>query len=429
MDSNMVSPISLTSDFGVLSLLEQTLQQKQSEIRDWFIAQWQKTPPPLYGSVDMRNAGFKIAPVDMNLYPAGFNNLNANFLAEVVAAAQKTISEFMPAAKKIILVPENHTRNLFYWENIKALLDILHRAGFEVRVGSLNQEISQPLNIEVPSGGKVLIEPLERVDDILKVDGFIPDFILLNNDLSEGIPSILVNAKTPIVPPAELGWHQRLKSGHFNYYAEVTQEFANLLGLDSWLFTPLFRHCGEIDFMRSEGIDCLMAHTQALLNDVQQKYDEYKVKQQPFAIVKADAGTHGMAVMTVRNTDELAQLNRKQRTTMAKMKGGAPVHRVIVQEGVYTFETFGPSAYVAEPVIYLWGKYVAGGFYRIHQQRGSDENLNAPGMHFESLPFAWSCCEWPREVVHPHQKHLYIYGLISQLSMLAAAREINQAVA
>ncbi len=30
---------------------------------------------PLYSSVDIRDAGFKIAVVDTNIFPAGFNNL------------------------------------------------------------------------------------------------------------------------------------------------------------------------------------------------------------------------------------------------------------------------------------------------------------------------------------------------------------------
>ena len=63
-------------------------------------------------------------------------------------------------------------------------------------------------------------------------------------------------------------------------------------------------------------------------------------------------------------------MNRKQRTSCQKSKGGQPVHRVIVQEGVYTFETWGTDNAVAEPVVYLWGQRVVGGFYRVHRDRG-----------------------------------------------------------
>lgn len=408
-----------------LQLLETRLQEKQKEVCQWFEAQWKKTPPPIYGSVDLRNAGFKLAPIDMNLFPAGFNNLNPNFLPDTIQAAKEAILQLAPTAKVIGLIPESHTRNLFYWENVRALVDILKQAGFKVCVGSLSEEVTEPTELNLPSGKSLSIQPLVREGSKIQIGASVPDFILLNNDLSSGIPAILQNLQQPLFPPAELGWHQRLKSGHFQYYAELSKEFAAILDLDSWLITPLFRYCGEIDFLRREGLDCLMEHTQALLQDIQKKYQEYGVTHQPFVMVKADAGTQGMAVMTVRSIDELRTLNRKQRTSMAKSKGGVPVTQVIVQEGVYTFETFGPQANVAEPVIYLWGKRVAGGFYRIHQGRGRDENLNTPGMQFESLPFAWSCCCWPqKEMSHPYQKHLATYGVIAQLSMLAAAREI-----
>lgn len=54
------------------------------------------------------------------------------------------------------------------------------------------------------------------------------------------------------------------------------------------------------------------------------------------------------------------------------------------------------------------------------------KNLNAPGMHFEPLPFAWSCNTWSENLILPHKKYLYIYGIIAQLSMLAAAREMAE---
>ena len=45
------------------------------------------------------------------------------------------------------------------------------------------------------------------------------------------------------------------------------------------------------------------------------------VKEEPYIVVKADAGTYGMAVMTVRDPQELLTLNRKQRTTHDGFKG------------------------------------------------------------------------------------------------------------
>lgn len=409
-----------------LRLLERHFLSRRQAIQDWFATQWQQSVPPVYGSVDLRNAGFKLAPIDMNLFPAGFNNLNPNFLSVAECAAQRAIHRIVPEAKKILIVPENHTRNLFYWANIKTLQKILERSGFEVRFGMLSEEIKQPQDIELPSGERVHIDPLQRANEELFVSNFKPDMILLNNDLSDGIPAILQNLEQPLVPPAELGWSQRLKSDHFQYYAEVVDEFAKVADIDPWLIAPLFRHCGKIDFMQQEGMECLIANAEKLFDEVKQKYQAYNIPHQPFLIVKADAGTYGMAVMTVRNIDELRNMNRKQRTRMSMTKGGQTVDRVIIQEGVYTFETWGSEQHVAEPVVYLLGDCVIGGFYRVHKDRGIDENLNAPGMHFEPIAFS-QCCNQPREDMDPDASpnRYFVYGVIAQLSMLAAAREIK----
>lgn len=424
IDNTYKTPHLTTAAGGRLHLLEQQILNKEKEIEDWFESQWKMSPAPVYGSVDLRNAGFKLAPIDMNLFPGGFNNLNPDFLPLSIEAAKLAIKQQQPSAKTILLIPENHTRNLYYWENIKTLLHILNHAGFTVRLGAL---LPQQSTITSANGEEILLEPIQREGNTIHIDGFMPDVILLNNDLSSGIPDILQNLQQPIIPPAELGWSQRLKSGHFQYYADVSKTFAELIDIDPWFISPLFMQCGEIDFMQRDGEDCLTHHTAQLLKDIQKKYDEYQINCKPFVIVKADAGTYGMAVMTVRDAEEIRSLNRKERTHMSKSKSGQPVHRVIVQEGVYTFETWSETEAVAEPVVYLWGQRVVGGFYRVHKDRGVDENLNTPGMHFEPLAFAKSCHQPNKHATAEDcQNRFYAYGVIARLSMLAAAREMKE---
>lgn len=424
--NNSVQPVLSAPMQACLQTLEVHLLQQREPIEAWFEAEWEKSPAPVYGSVDLRNAGFKLAPIDMNLFPAGFNNLNPEYLSVAVAAAKKAIHRITPSAKRLLIIPESHTRNLFYYENVYTLQHILTSAGFDVRFGFLSDALTSPETIALPSGHSVTVEPLLRVNDQLQLSGFSPDMVLLNNDLSDGIPPILQGLNQPVIPPAELGWSQRLKSGHFQVYAEVVDAFAKSFSVDPWLLAPLFRHCGEIDFMQQNGMSCVIANAEALFADIQKKYDEYGITHKPFLVVKADAGTYGMAVMTVRHPDELRHMNRKQRTKMATTKGGQPVRRVIIQEGVYTFETVGSEQAVAEPVVYLWGDRVVGGFYRVHKDRAIDESLNAPGMHFEPLPFAYGCHE-PCANTSPveTQNQIYIYGLVAKLSMLAAAREMK----
>lgn len=110
---------------------------------------------------------------------------------------------------------------------------------------------------------------------------------------------------------------------------------------------------------------------------------------------------------------------------MAASKGGMATRRVILQEGVYTFETWGEAQAVAEPVVYTIDHYVVGGFYRVHTRRGPDENLNAPGMQFEPLAFAEPCTTPERHLAPDAQPNrFYAYGVIARLALLAAAREL-----
>lgn len=410
---------------GPLLRIESHMLENQAAIEAWFRRQWLETPAPFYCSVDLRNAGFKLAPVDTNLFPAGFNNLNPAFMPLCIHAAQAAVERVCPAAAKILLVPESHTRNIYYLESVATLAEILTVAGFEVRVGSLIADLAEPRVLELPSGKRLTLEPIRRNGDRVGVEGFEPCMVLLNNDLADGRPAILEGLDQPVVPPLALGWTNRLKTEHFTHYRDVAREFARKIDIDPWLIDPLFLQCGEINFLKREGEDCLARNVDTLVNLIRRKYDEYGIDKEPFVVVKADAGSYGMGVMTVRSSEEIRELNRKERTRMSATKGGQAITQVIVQEGVYSFETWGAEHAVAEPVVYMMDHYVVGGFYRIHQNRGPSENLNAPGMQFEPLAFA-APCNRPERHADPDAgpNRFYAYGVIARLALLAAAREI-----
>ena len=413
-----------TAHSGPLHHVEKIILNQIVKIESWFREEWQRTPPSITSSVDLRHAGFKLAPVDTNLFPAGFNNLNKDFLPLCIQAAQSVIMDSYPRCQQILLLPESHTRNRFYLRSLHVLRDIFSKAGFVVRIGSLDPEIVTPTEMTIDEDMSLLVEPLQRQGNRVGLMDFNPCMILLNNDLSSGIPEILEGIEQPIKPTAQLGWSSRLKSSHFRFFDEVAREFAKLVDMDSWLINPYFDAVDGVDFMAQEGVDNLAARTDELLAIIKDKYATYGIKDKPFVVVKADNGTYGMSVMMVHEAEELRQLNRKQRTRMAASKGSRKVDRVLLQEGVYTFETM-PDGAVAEPVVYMIGQFVVGGFYRVHQGRGKDENLNAPGMHFEPLAFA-QACNTPRNdlAVVECPNRFYVYGVIARLAALAAAREI-----
>ncbi len=420
----MTVPHLTTALSGPLRELEDRILTAMPTIEHWFRGQWQEHAAPFYGSVDLRNSGFKLAPVDMNLFPGGFNNLNPEFLPLCVQAAMVAIEKVCPDARGALIIPENHTRNLFYLQNVRVLANVLHRAGMNVRIGSLVPNLDGPIELALPEGGTLKLEPLVRTRNRIGVADFDPCVVLLNNDLSAGVPSILENLEQAVIPPLHAGWWARRKSTHFGAYDDVAREFGALLGIDSWLINPYFATCGKINFQERKGEDCLAGYVSEILADTRSKYREYGIDHEPFVIVKADAGTYGMGIMTAKSPHDVRELNRKQRNKMAVVKEGLQVEEVMVQEGVYTFESINDA--VAEPVVYMMDHFVVGGFYRVHTGRGTDENLNAPGMHFVPLAFEASCLPEPFNATGGLPNRFYSYGVVARLSLLAGALELER---
>jgi glutamate--cysteine ligase len=367
----------------------------------------------------------------MNLFPAGFNNLSDEMLPCAVQAAQSAVERLCPDARNLLLIPERHTRNVHYLGNVVRLARILGTAGLQVRVGSLSAEVTAPVVLDLPGGEQLRLEPLARHNGRVGLSGFDPCAILLNNDLSAGTPPILRDLDGQVlVPPLHAGWAVRRKSHHFAAYDEVAAEFARLLSIDPWMINPYFARCSAVDFHAREGEECLTESVDLVLTRIRAKYREYGIEEAPFVIVKADAGTYGMGIMTVRDASEVVGLNRKQRNKMAVVKEGLQVSDVIIQEGVPTRETVQDA--VAEPVVYMVDRYVVGGFYRINKERGIDENLNAPGMQFVPLaqcaPFDASCNlpETRAEAGTCAPNRFYSYGVVARLALAAAAIELER---
>jgi glutamate--cysteine ligase len=413
-----------TAQTGPLLALEQHILDAMPRIEHWLRKQWLEHGTPFYASVDLRNSGFKLAPVDTNLFPGGFNNLSPDFGPLCIQAAMAAVEKICPDAQRFMLIPENHTRNTFYLENVAALATILRQTGLTVRIGSLIPDLQEPLTLDLPSGGNLVLEPVKRKGNRLVLDGYDPCAVILNNDLSGGIPEILQNIEQSLIPPLKAGWAVRRKSNHFSAYNRVAEEFGALIGIDPWLVNPYFSTCHEINFQERTGEECLAAKVDELLGRIREKYRQYEIEHEPFVIVKANAGTYGMGIMTVKSPDDVRGLNRKQRNKMAVIKEGMEVNEVIIQEGVYTFENINDA--VAEPVVYMIDHYVVGGFYRVHTGRGIDENLNAPGMHFEPLAFE-TPCSMPDCAGKPDTapNRFYAYGVVARLALLAAALELE----
>ncbi len=422
-------PHLVTALTGPLLDLEKKILAATPAIERWFRMEWQEHTPPFYCSVDLRNAGYKLAPVDTNLFPGGFNNLATEMLPLAVQAAMAAIDKYCPDARNLLLVPEGHTRNPHYLQNVARLMQIFRQTGLHVRLGSLSPEITEPTPLALPDGNMLVIEPLVRSSNGRRVGlvDFDPCTILLNNDLSAGIPSILQNIhEQSLLPPLHAGWALRRKSNHFAAYDEVAKKFGKLIDVDPWMVNPFHTKCGEINFQEDTGMECLADNVTMLLAKIRKKYKEYGIKEKPFVIVKPDAGTYGMGIMTVKDASEVRDLNRKQRNKLSVIKDGVEVTDVIIQEGVPTFEKVKEA--VAEPVVYMIDRYVVGGFYRIHAERGVDQNLNAPGSQYVPLAFAQQHAV-PDLKAKPGTaapNRFYVYGVVARLGLLAASLEMER---
>ena len=159
-------PHVMTANSGPLYPVEEVILNQVSAIETWFRSQWKKTPAPITSSVDLRHACFKLAPVDTNLFPAGFNNLNPDFMPMCIQAAQSVLANNFSGCLNLLLLPENHTRNQFYVSSLSVLRDIFSKAGFFVRIGSLDSEVTAPVELTGSKGESVLIEPIKRVGNL-----------------------------------------------------------------------------------------------------------------------------------------------------------------------------------------------------------------------------------------------------------------------
>ena len=419
-------PHLITALTGPINELEQRMLDAMPAIERWFRLEWMEHTPPFYTSAHLRNAGFKLAPVNTNLFPRGWNFLSEDMLPLAVQAAMAAIEKICPEARNLLIIPENHTRNLSYLANLVQLQRIFQRTGLNVRVGSIDPGVKKATRIELPNGDTVVLEPVMRTGGRLGLKHFDPCTILLNNELATGTPGILEDLYGQyLLPPLHAGATVRCKSKHFRCYEEVGKRFGKMLGIDPWLIHPISAPCEDVDFVQGAGMERLQTEVDALLTKVRRKYKEYGIHEKPFVILKADQGAYSMGAMPVHDAKELEALNRKARSKMAVTKDGMPVQAVLIQEGVPTQERVHESA--AEPVVYTMDRYVIGGVYRVHPERGTNENLNAPGASFVPLAFTHGT-QMPQPGVRPGTSapnRFYMYGVVARLAMLAASYELE----
>jgi glutamate--cysteine ligase len=390
----------------------QILESKREQITAWMTKKRSEVPIPIYGSVDVRDAGWKVAVVDANHFPAGFNNVSKEDEPHLAALLKNHISRLKSECKWVHLYPESHTRNAGYIENVATIQRLIILSGFRCTVGS--PELSAHGSLAGISGPLQLSRvelKLENGTEELFVEGERPCLILLNNDLTEGIvPGLSANN---VSPPPSMGWHRRRKSEHYVCLQKYVDEIAQLLEIDSWhLMANWFvseNKCLEKETCRV----ALAKEVDGFIEDIRVKYKSLGVEREPVVFVKNDRGTYGLGIMAVKAGKELLELSNRKMKKLMYSKGGADVENFLIQEGVPTLLTEEGGAPV-EPVVYLVDGEAASWFYRINEKKGDMDNLNSPSAEFFDSS----------EVGHLYGEHAKgWHALVAELSMLAMGAE------
>lgn len=402
------------------------IRTKQEEIHRWLGSYEGAKELPLYSSVDIRNAGFKASVVDTNIFPAGFNNLCEHGLKDSEGLIRQAITKRVPQCRHILIVAEEHTRNTWYLENVRILQQIIERAGFQVKIATFLNiqpafcEKASYVELETATGQSVRIHCFRKIAEEFDAGREPIDLMIMNNDLTSGIPEPLKNSKIPIYPSIQAGWHSRLKSYHFDHTRDLIKEFAHIIGLDPWLFSCLFNVVEEVDVNKHEGRMNLASSADELFKRIQVKYDEHHIKEKPYIFVKSDSGTYGMGVLSIEHPDELNDLNRKSRNKLHVGKSGQIIQRYLLQEGVPTI--YCSENEVCEVCIYQIENNLIGGFYRTHSGKGQRDNLNTRGMEFKKMCPHLS--KYGDCGVHHDVNVFDLYRILARIAGIAAHREI-----
>jgi glutamate--cysteine ligase len=386
----------------------QLLEEKRGEIMEWFVEKRAQVPLPIYGSVDIRDADWKVAVVDANHFPAGFNNISPKDEPLISKLLREHINKLHEGCSWVHLYPESHTRNQAYAENVSTIKRLLEAGGFRCTVGS--PELNGHGSIDTLSVPLKLVN-VEAVDDGLLVDGEKPCLILLNNDLATGlVPGLGVQQ---VSPPPQMGWHIRRKSEHYQALQTYVDEMANLLNIDPWhLMSEWFvseDKCLDHESCRIE----LAAEIDEFIARIKQRYVKLNIDREPVVFVKNDRGTYGLGILVITSGEQLLQLSNRKMKKLMYSKGGADVENFLIQEGVPT-ALKSVEGYPVEPVVYLVDGEAASWFYRINSKKGDVDNLNTPSSHFQTYS----------EVGEIYGKRAHgWHALVAELSMLAMGRE------
>lgn len=394
--------------------LHKKILEHMDELQAWYKKSLQTSYVPFYASFDIRDAGFKIGNIDGNIFPAGFNNICQTDKDSAPELITSYLNDKFAGVKKILLLSEDHLKNAYYWENVITLNDLLMEAGFQVTVGMLSEAIGSEAEMTSFSGKTIHVEKVFSESGQLLTKRGKPDLVISNNDFSNAYEDVDFS-HTLMTPLRELGWFQRKKHTYFQHYNNYAEQFASFIDEDPWLFQVPTSRFENFDVTDDGSRQALADKVDECLVKTQKKYDEYDVKEKPTVFIKNNSGTYGLGVLSAQSGEEVLSWNYKSKKKMKASKGGGGISEVIIQEGVPTVLT--DEGATAEPVLYMLGDELAGGFLRTHSQKAANESLNSPGAVYKRL------CLSDLKVRAEGCTLENVYGWVAKLGFLAISKE------
>ena len=375
------------------------------EIKAWFDEKIKNRFLPFYASFDIRDSSFKVAPVDANVFPAGFNNICDVDRARASLLMGEYLKSHYPKARVILLLAEEHTANFYYWDNIYIIKSLIEKNGYEVRVCVPAVKMQSKETLETASGYEISLSPLEEEKG---------DLIISNNDFSTDYS---LPKQIPCTPLPVMGWKHRRKQDFFSHYNKIAEEFASLIAIEPWHLTVETRLFAPFLVTSRENLQNLQREAEDFLKKLK-KNSPAQIKEPPFLFLKNNSGTYGLGITTISSPEEVEHWNYKTRKRMKAAKGGGGIRELIIQEGIPT-SLADREGLTAEPVIYMVGSQLAGGFLRSHGRKDEKSNLNSPGSVYKRL------CVSDLEIQVKGHVMENVYGWVGRLGLLAVLEEME----
>jgi glutamate--cysteine ligase len=414
---------------GPINELEQRILDGMPAIERWFRLEWMEHTPPFYGAVNVRNAGYKLAPIYSDLFPSGWNHLSEEVLPLAVQAGTAAIEKICPEAKNLLIVPSNQAtedawRKSSYLSNLLQLKRVFQLAGLNVRFGSINPQLTQAQTLVLPDGQSITLEPAARDPRRLGLANFDPCTILLNQSLDTGVPGILEELhEQNLLPPLHAADASRLNSRFLSAYDEIAKRFAKLIGIDPWLINPLYELLPTLTASNAANVELLGEKVDALLGKIRRKYKDYGIHEQAVVEIKCNSRRGKGGVLAISQSAGLGALLAK-----VEAEHGDDIDLsagLVLQEAVMTQERVNDR--LAQPVVYTMDRYVVGGFYKVQAQADASATCQVDAPLFLPLAFERSS-HLPDPEYKPGASvpnRFYMYGVVARLAMLAVSYELE----